>query len=186
MSIQPWKILDSKYLLQEPWMTVRSDQCETDQGVAVDAYYVHESCDWVHVLAFDDQMRILLTKQYRHGISKICWELPAGCVDNGESPLAAMQRELLEETGCVAGKYQALPKQFSNPARCNNYIHPFVALHVKQVSEPQQEAAEHIEFTFMPIPELLHAIEKGEFRAALHIGTIYMGLASLGLLEPES
>lgn len=182
MSIRSWKVLDSQYVLTDPWMTVRSDQCETDQGVVVNQYFVHESCDWVHVVAFNEHNEVLLTRQYRHAAAEILYELPAGCVDKDESPLAAIERELLEETGCIAEHYVALPPQLPNPARCNNKVHPYVALGVHQITSPAQEPSENIEFLFVPIPTLLQMIETGEFKASMHISAVYMGLTSQGLL----
>jgi 8-oxo-dGTP pyrophosphatase MutT (NUDIX family) len=143
MSIRSWKVLESEYLLRDPWMTVRADHCETDQGVIVDSYFVHESCDWVHVLALNENNEVLLTRQYRHAAGEIMLELPAGCVEKDEQPLAAMKRELLEETGCVADEFIPLAPQSPNPARCNNLVHPYVARRVRQVAVPIQPGAVH-------------------------------------------
>jgi ADP-ribose pyrophosphatase len=182
MAIKPWNVLKSEYVLEDRWMTVRADTCETDTGFRVAPYYVQESGDWVHVLALNEQHEVLITRQYRHGVGKVMIELPAGCVDPGETPEVAIARELLEETGCQAGTCIQLPSLSPNPARFNNTMHHFVAFDVRHVADPAQDPTEQIEFEFIPIPQLMEMVERGDFAAALHIPTIFMGLARAGLL----
>src|ERR1700760_1464036 len=57
------------------------------------------------MMAVDDKKRILLVRQYRLPASKFLWELPAGKLDEGEKPLQAAKRELIEETGYRAKKW---------------------------------------------------------------------------------
>ena len=109
MAVLPWKILSSRYLIRDEWMTLRADRCETSDGVILDPYYIQEGPDWVHVAAFNTEGELLIIWQYRHGSGVVGPELPCGCVDPGESPLQAVQRELLEETGCTAFEYTMFP-----------------------------------------------------------------------------
>jgi len=100
MTVKPWKILKSTYLIKDRWRTVRADRCETENGVLVDPFYVLEKQDWVHVVAFDSEDRVLIIRQYRHGVEQICAEIPCGVLeDSDRSPLEGIKRELLEETG---------------------------------------------------------------------------------------
>lgn len=55
--------------------------------------------DSVTILPFDEKGRLLLINEYRHGYRRNTWFLPAGRIDRGESPRAAAQREMREETG---------------------------------------------------------------------------------------
>ena len=67
------------------------------------------------MMAIDEKKRILLVRQYRLPADAYLWELPAGKVDEGETPLQAAKRELIEETGYRAGKWEKLVSSF--PAR---------------------------------------------------------------------
>ena len=68
---------------------------------------------------------ILLVEQFRPAVGKTILEIPAGIIDPGETPLAAAQRELLEETGFTAGKWSSLGKVYATPGYSSETIHLF-------------------------------------------------------------
>ena len=176
MTIKPWKVTNSRYLIRDRWMTLRADRCETAGGVVIEPYYVQEPQDWVQVVAFDTHDRILVTRQYRHAAGIVSAELPCGTVEPGESPVEALERELLEETGCAFDELRALPVLSPNPARFANKIHAFIATGVHPIQPPRADATEVIEFDFLPIPAVLALIDAGEFPQALHIATVLLAL----------
>ncbi len=142
----------------------------------VDPYYVLEPPDWVQIVAFDRQDRILLIQQYRHGAGTISSELPSGKIEVGETPVDAARRELLEETGCIAQTLQLLPVLSPNAASHSNMMYSFVALNTELVREQQLDATEEIEFGFVPIREVLAMIDGGGFSQALHVAYLFLAL----------
>jgi len=182
MTITPWKTVNSHYLIRDSWVVLRADRCETAGGVVLDPYYVQEPPDWVQIVAFDFEDRILITRQYRHGAGKTSTEIPCGAVEPGETPTEAIQRELLEETGCKSEILQPLPILSPNPARYSNRIHPFVATGVRQVQEQRVDETEEIEFEFLSVNEVLALIDAGLFSQALHVASIFLALRSRGML----
>ncbi len=184
MSIKPWKILNSKYLVQDSWLNLRADTCETDEGVLIDPFYVLESRDWAHVMAFDASGRVLIVRQYRHGSRTVVSELPCGIIDEGDaSPLDAARRELMEETGCVADNYEAVRPVYANPARQTNHVHCFVAWNARKVAEPRFDETEEIESEFVTLDELFRLIDTGEFSQSLHVASVYQSLRKAGKLN---
>ena len=135
--LEPWATLGSHYVVNDRWLRLRADSCRTADGVAVQPYYVHEYPDWVHVVAFDASMRVLVNRQYRQGFGGICNELPCGGVDPMDaSPLEAARRELLEETGHTADRLEHLVSYSPNPATHANRAHCFLALGVRRGADP--------------------------------------------------
>ncbi|MEW6330367.1 MAG: NUDIX hydrolase, partial [Pseudomonadota bacterium] len=79
------------------------------------------------VVALDAENRVCLLRQYRHAAGGWLWELPAGKLDAGEPPLAAAQRELQEEAGMQAGRWEPLGKIVSSPGVFTEVVYLFLA-----------------------------------------------------------
>ena len=177
-----WETLGSEYTLNDKWFRLRADRCRTERGTIVEPYYVAEMTDWVHITAFDEQDRILVTRQYRHGTAHVSLEIPCGTMDEGEDPAAAMLRELREETGYVTDELENLGFFYPNPARQNNRAYNFLARTVRKVGEQDLDDCEDIEIDFLPVDEILRLIENGEFCHSIHVACVMTALAKTGHL----
>ena len=168
--------MKSEYLVQDKWLTVRADRCLTAGGVLIDPYYIIERPDWVQVVAFDSKDKILVVRQYRHGEGRSSVEVPGGIIEQDETPLEAARRELLEETGCVAERFEHLVSLNPNPAEQDNTMHGFMAFGARIEHTPDMDETENIESEFMEVHELLRLIDQGEVFHALHVPTILLAL----------
>ncbi len=180
MTLKPWTVEASRYLLRDRWLTVRADDCRTQSSESVAPYYVLEYPDWAHVAAFDSGGRLLVIRQYRHALSRVCTELPGGIIDTGESPLTAIQREMAEETGHGADDWQQICALSPNPATHTNTVYGFLARNVRALGAPAPEATEHITHGFIDTPALMGMIETGEFAQGLQVATVLLALRRLG------
>lgn len=170
-----WSIKRSWYVFKDRWLTIRADECEDPRGRTITPYYVIENRDWVHIVAFDKNFHILLTEQYRHGLQRVCYELPCGEVETSDnSPEQAMRRELLEETGCQCESIRFVRAVSPNPAKHNNLVHCFMGFNASQVSLPSQDETESINFDFYPLDSILDMIDDGKFIQSLHIATLFL------------
>jgi len=97
--MKPWKLLNSEYLVDAPWLKVAKETCELPNGKVIDDFYTLWQPDWVLILARTAEGKWVMTEQYRHGTGKIALEFPAGIIDKGETPEQAALRELQEECG---------------------------------------------------------------------------------------
>jgi ADP-ribose pyrophosphatase len=79
------------------------------------------------MMAVDDKKRVLLVRQYRLPAERYMWELPAGRLDPGETPLQAAKRELIEETGYRARKWTKLASYFASPGFVQERMTIFLA-----------------------------------------------------------
>ena len=86
----------------------------------------------VAILAFVDDDKIILERQYRGPINKYLYEIPAGHVDPGESPKQTAMRELKEETGYTASKLSFLARYHTAPGIINELQHLYLAKGLKR------------------------------------------------------
>ena len=168
----------------DEWIRLRADSCRTQSGALLDPFYVLEYLDWTHVVAFDEQQRLVLIRQYRHGIGRVIYELPGGMVDSEEKDvLESIERELKEETGYVAKELTPLGHFSPNPATHTNMVHSFLATDCTKASNQQLDEAEEIQVELVTVAEFFKILERGEFLQAFHISSVYLALDRLGLIS---
>ena len=135
-----WEIVSTEYLIRRPWLTARKDVVRLPDGRINPEYWILEYPDWVNVIAITRDGLMVMERQYRHGLGKTCFELPCGVIEEGETPLEAARRELLEETG----SWQEWMTWSPNPSTSTNLTHSFLAVGVEKVSEQKLDATEDI------------------------------------------
>jgi ADP-ribose pyrophosphatase len=180
MSSLDWKLLSSEYIHKSNWLTARKDKCVTPQGKIVEPYYVLEYADWVNCLAIADDGRVIMVRQYRHGIGKTLLEIPGGTMDKTDpSPEFAMRRELLEETGHEFQNMTYLGAVAPNPASSNNLTHMFLATGGKKVAEQHLDENEEIEIVMLEMEELQQMLKDNQLLQSLHVTCIFYALLKL-------
>ena len=179
-----WKTLKSDYLFKDMWFTVRRDTCERPDGKIVEPYYVYEFPGWVSALALTEDGKVILERQYRHGIGETAFELPGGCVDDTDkSPEDAIARELMEETGYAFSNYEYLGKTCANPSTNNNWMHMFLATGGKPVKEQSLDDNEDIELHFVSLEDVKMLLQENKIIQSMHVTVLYYALQKLGVLK---
>ncbi|MBU4433715.1 MAG: NUDIX hydrolase [Alphaproteobacteria bacterium] len=176
-----WRVTASRSIHKDRWISLRADDCVTDEGAVVAPYYVLDYPDWVEIIALDANDNVLLVKQYRHGLGGVSTELPAGGMEPGErDPVAAAARELLEETGC-AGDLTLVGETRPNAGTHSNRTHIVLARNVAQVSEPLDDPTERITRFWVPAGEALRMALAGELTVGMQVASLLRGLAQAGV-----
>lgn len=113
------------------------------------------------IVTVDDNGNTTLVRQFRYPIHRALWEIPAGKLEPGEEPLACARRELYEETGLQANKWEPLGAFYSSPGFCDEIIHLYLARGLSRgnLSPSDQEIAE---VTQVPLSRTLEMIRNGE------------------------
>lgn len=175
-----WKILKSEYLFKDLWFTVRTDSCQRPDGKIVEPYYVYEFPTWVTAVALTEDGKVIMERQYRHGLGEVAFEIPGGCVDDTDNSLEdAIARELLEETGYTFSKYEYLGKTCANPSTNNNWMHIFLATGGKRVSEQELDENEEIEIHLMSLDEVKQLLQENKIIQSMHVTAFYYALQKL-------
>ena len=178
-----WKVLESSYLHKIPWLTIRKDKCEMPNGNIIPAFYVNEYPDWVNAFGLTEDGKVVMVRQYRHGIGTIETELPGGVVEEGESLEEGVRRETLEETGYAFQQVEYLGKISANPSTTNNYMHMFLATGGKKVAEQSLDHSEEVEVLLLTIDEVKQLVREHKIMQSLHVNCIMYALIKLGLIH---
>ena len=166
-------MLKSEYLFKRPWLTARRDTCQLPDGRIMDEYYVLEYPTFINVIAITKDDEMVLVRQYRHGLGRTCFELVAGCVEEGEDPMVAAQRELLEETGFSGGEWTETMCYSCNASAMNNLSHSYLAVGVERTDTQHLDANEDIEVYTFPKDEVHKMLLRGDFMQASMIAPLY-------------
>jgi ADP-ribose pyrophosphatase len=123
----------------------------------------------VAIVAVDADGSVTLVRQLREAARKQLLELPAGTLEEGESPLASARRELEEETGFTGGTWRELTAFYTTPGFCRERMHLFVAEGVEagEASPEADEELELVRWRVDEIPDRLGEIEDAKTLAGL-------------------
>lgn len=178
--MQKWTVLNSKYIIQKPWATLRVDKLRMPNGNVKEEYYVLEYPTWVNMVAITEGNTILFVRQYRHGATEVMVELPAGVVESGEDPAEAARRELLEETGYAFDSIEYICELYANPATSGNLTYTYLLRGGKKVQEQDLDPSEDIEVIEMNIEEARDFLLANKIGQALHTSALFYVLQKIG------
>lgn len=168
-----WKVIESEYIIKRQWLTARRDKLELPDGRIMDEYYVLEYPDWVNVIAITKDGQFIMEKQYRHGLGVYSIELPCGVIDEGEEPIEAAKRELLEETGYSGGEWSKLMSLSPNPGAMTNLSHCFLAVGVEKTAEQSLDENEDLTVHLMSETEVKSLLKENKICQALMVAALY-------------
>jgi len=169
-----FQVTESREVFAGRIISVRSDTV-TMPGGGTSQRDVVEHPGAVGVVALDDSERIVTVRQYRHPVRRRLVELPAGLLDQPDEPaVEAAKRELVEEVGLEAERWDVLVDGLISPGMANETIRIFLARDLRAVEQPEAEH-EELDMTVEWLP-LTDAVD------AILAGGIENGMAVMGIL----
>ena len=190
---RPWYPVDEEDVFEHPIFTIkrqhlRADppsqdaqeggmRSESDERIAI----LVDGPDWINVIPILPDGQVLFVRQWRYGVAAETLEIPGGMSDEGEEPLEAAERELLEETGYKAARWTQLGELDPNPAYQTNRIVTFLAEGLEQMGAPEGDGEEEITLDTAPLDQVPTMIADGQIRHTLVVAAFYL----LGLQKPK-
>lgn len=175
---QKWDIIKSEYFIRRPWLTARKDHVRLPDGRENPEHWVLEYPDWVNVIAITDDGQFVFERQYRHALGTINYEICAGVIEEGEEPLDAAKRELMEETGFGGGTWTKLMEIGQNPSCCNNLTHCYLAEGVTRLGDQDLDSTEDISVYLLSREEVWELMQTDQLKQALMVAPLWKYFAS--------
>ncbi|MBO9367372.1 MAG: NUDIX hydrolase [Chloroflexi bacterium] len=177
MAEHPFRLLKSEVLFRGRAFAIRRDVLLTPDGRET-RFEIVEHHGSVILLPLDEAGNLLFVRQYRHAAGEMLLELPAGSLDEGESPEACAARELREETGYAARKLEKVGEFFLAPGYSTEKMSVFIAREL-YAAPLQADADEFLDLVRLPLEEALRAAENGEIPDAKSLAALYLARGRL-------
>src|SRR4030066_535695 len=166
-----FKVINSQILFDNPYAKVVLDTLEYD-GIQRPYFYLTSPVDAVATVSLTAEGCIILTRQYRHPIGKIIYDLPAGHLEPGEDPIQGAQREFEEETGYFPKLIEKLGYYNQFPGVLRAATNLFFATDLIQTNQ-NLEPGEVLETVHMPVEEVIGMILNGDIiDGSLQLGVL--------------
>ncbi|HKZ08897.1 MAG TPA: NUDIX hydrolase [Methylomirabilota bacterium] len=149
--IEPWRIVESTWILRSAFMDIRRDRCRKVDGPRTRDYLALDLKDFSVVVALTPAREVLLCREYKHGARGLMYTLPAGFIEPGETPEQGARRELLEETGHAAAAFTPLGTFLLVPDLAAARGHVFLARDARAETTPHPDEDEEIEVETVPL-----------------------------------
>lgn len=176
-SFRAWRTIDRREVFQVPGrLTVSVETVELPNGKIINDYWQVTARSYVVVFAETTDGRVICLRQYRHGPRRVNLELVAGQIEDGEDPLQAAQRELLEEAGYTSPQWTSLGPYVASASQGSGTAHYFRARAAVKTAEPASGDLEDAEILILTRDELVAELRQGAFATADNVTGLALGL----------
>jgi len=168
-----YRLIEKQVVFKGKKVRVEVDRLENEetQHEVIREMVIHPGA--VVILPVMEDGRVLLIRNHRYSVHQILIELPAGTLEKGEDPMNCAGRELLEETGYLAGKLQRISAFYSSPGILTEKLYAFAAYHLEKKVTALEEG-EEIEIMPTLFDDALKMIDSGEIMDGKTIATLLM------------
>lgn len=157
----PLPTLQDKKVIFNEFVKLRKDELLRSDGKNYRYYVLEVPGPAALILARVPDGRFVITKEYRHPAGQVLLSLPGGYVDQGEDPIEAAKRELLEESGYAAENYAIMGSSYPYAGISSQSIYYIYSENAKYAQQPNLEISEHIQVFLMSEEELKKLIKQG-------------------------
>ena len=175
--MRPWKTISRHTILDHSkYLVVESHEVELPDGRTIKDWPWIVTPDYVNVAAVTEAGEFLCFRQTKYAVEGESLAVVGGYIEAGEKPLAAAQRELLEETGYASPEWIDLGSYVVDGNRGAGTAHLFLALRAHRVAEAIADDLEEQELLLLTCPEMESALARGEFKVLAWAAVIALAL----------
>jgi 8-oxo-dGTP pyrophosphatase MutT (NUDIX family) len=163
--MRPWRTRSRRTILdRSPWLAVEEHTVELPDGRLVEGWPWLVGREFVNVVAVTEDGSFLVLRQVKYAVDGTSLAPVGGYLDEGEEPLVAARRELLEETGYEAPDWTSLGRYVVDGNRGAGVGHLFLARGARKAAEPDADDLEEQELLRLGRDDVERALLAGEFK----------------------
>ncbi len=176
MPEETWEILSSKVALnQPPFLRVEMEHVRLPDGREIEEWPIVDARDYVNAVVLNEAGQVMVLEGYKHGLRASSWQVMGGYLEEGEDPLDAVKREMLEETGYASDHWEKLGSFVVDANRRVGTGHFYLAHKARLDTQPSHDDLEGFVIKWVSIAELKQALFDG--RIALMAYAVNIALA---------
>jgi 8-oxo-dGTP pyrophosphatase MutT (NUDIX family) len=167
----PWKTLSTEEVYDNPWIRITENKvinAAGNPGIYGKISFKNLACG---IIPIDENGDTWIVGQFRYPLSEYSWEIPMGGVPIGTDLLSGAKRELKEETGLTAKKWDQILRVHISNSITDEVGYVFVAEDLEH-GEPEFEETEKIEIRKLPFNDLVKMVAEEEITDGLSVAGI--------------
>jgi len=174
--LEKWEILEEKTVYKcAPWIRLDVHKIKLPDGQVINDFHHLVMPEYVVVYPVTFEDKVLMLKAYRHGVGDITHLFPGGFIDEGETPLDAAKRELLEETGFGGGEWITMGAYVPHSNYGGGKVHMFKVTGVEKVQQPNSGDLEDAEIHLMNREMIMKAVSDGHIASLSSVAAVLLG-----------
>lgn len=178
--MKPWKTKARKTVLdQRPWLFVENHTVELPGGRLISDWPWIITPDYINVVAVTADEHFLCFRQVKYAVEGTTLSIVGGFVEEGEEPIRAARRELLEETGYESTDWTPLGSYRVDPNRGVATGHLYLARQARYVTPRSADDLEEQELILLTRSEIETALARGEFKVLAWAASVAFALRQL-------
>ncbi len=170
--LNTWQTLSSELVYESAWIAVNKHQTINPAGKPAIYSIVNFKNLAIGILPLSDDGYTWLVGQWRYPLNDYSWEIPEGGGPLGEAPIETAIRELKEETGIVAQKFEEIMQLHLSNSATDEHAFVFLATNLT-FEEAEPEETEDLKVKKVHINEAFEMVMKGEITDGISVAAIF-------------
>lgn len=171
-ALNTWKTLSSELIYESPWIAINKHQTINPAGNPATYSVVNFKNKAVGILPLSEDGYTWLVGQWRYPLGQYSWEIPEGGGPLGEEPIKTAIRELKEETGIVAEKFDEIMQMHLSNSATDEHAFVFLATGLT-FEEAEPEESEDLKVRKVHFNEAFEMVMNGEITDGISVAAIF-------------